>query len=178
MEPKIKSLIPLIIIFFIFGAVVGYVAHMPATIVQTKYINQTVEVPKIVKETVVVTVTPIPISPAPTPVETQAVPDFTVKIYDPSTDVPTSTIELKNQRFNPDTLSISPGSTVLIKITEVALSSPLTLILNSSYSQNLGTSGAVVVTFNKRGTYSLEAIIPRGQSVNPLEYGKGTVTVY
>lgn len=178
MDPKNKTLIPLIIIFFIFGIVVGYVAHKPQTI-----------------ETIVtVTVTPIPTppptltqtpTPTPTPTSTPTatvaptVTDFIIKNYDPSKDTPTKTIELTSNGANPNTLSIRPEDTVLIKITGYSLQSPLTLILNATYSRNLGTGGAVVVTFNKKGIYSLKAIIPSGDpNILPKTYAEGTITVY
>lgn len=177
MDPRNRTLIPLIIIF-IFGAVIGYAAHKPETIVKVEYINQTIE--KIVE----VTVTPALTAPIPTATpEITATPkipdDFTVKSYDPATDTPSQTIELKNQRANPDTLSIHPGDNVLIKINDYSLQSPMTLtFLNSSYTKNLGTSGAVYVTFNKKGIYGFESFIPSGDpTILPKPYAKGTITV-
>ncbi len=183
MDPKYKTLIPLIIIFFIFGIVVGYVAHKP----------QTIE--KIVTVTVTPIPTPIPTltqTPTPTPTPTQtptstaiatpAISDFTVKNYDPSTDTPTKTIELTSNGANPSTLSIRSDDSVLIKITGYSLQSPLTLnltSLNMSQERNLGTSGAVVVTFNNKGIYSLKAIIPSPDpNILPKTYADGTITVY
>ncbi len=179
MDPRNKTYIPLIIIFFIFGVVLGYVAHKPATIEKPVYINNTVE--KIVEKVVQVTVTPTPIpTVAATTVETPAISDFTVRNYDPSTDVTTKTILLRNMGADPDTLSIRPGDTVLIQITDYTLQNPLRLILNASYQRDMGTSGAVVVTFNKRGTYSLKAFIISSTDPNilPRLYGEGTITVY
>jgi hypothetical protein len=175
MDPKNKTLIPLIIIFFIFGVVVGYVAHKPVTI------------EKIVTVTVTPTPTPSPSptptpAPTPTPTPTEAVTpsvsNFTVKdYYDPSKDIPTYTIQLNNRRANPETLTIRPGDTVLIKITDYTLSSSLTLILNS-YSKDLGKSGAVFITFNKIGAYSYKAVIPSGDpNILPETYAKGTISV-
>ncbi len=181
MDPKNKTLIPLIIIFFILGIVVGYVAHKPQTI----------------EKIVTVTVTPIPTppptltqTPTPTPTLTSTptatvaptVTDFIIKNYDPSKDTPTKTIELTSNGANPSTLSIRPEDTVLIKITGYSLQSPLTLnltSLNTSQERNLGTSGAVVVTFNNKGIYSLKAIIPSPDpNILPKTYAEGTITVY
>ncbi len=178
MDPKNKIYIPLIIIFFIFGVVIGYVAHKPATIEKPVYINTTIEkvVEKIVEVTPTLTATPAVPTPAPT--ATPEVPDFTVKIWDPSRDNPKYTVLLDNHAANPDTLSIRPGDMILIRITDNFLSNPLTLNL-SSYTRNLGTAGAVVVTFNKTGTYRFQAIIPsRDPHVLPAEYARGTITVY
>jgi hypothetical protein len=134
-------------------------------------------VPKEVEKIVYVTATPT--STVPTSTAAPTVSDFTVKNYDPAADVPDYIIKLRNWGADPDTLSISPGNTVLIEITDISLPGPLTLILNLSYTRNLGKSGAVVVTFNKRGTYSLKAIIPSDDpSVLPKTYGTGTIAVY
>jgi hypothetical protein len=161
MDPKYKTLIPLVIIFFIFGVVIGYVAHKPET----------------VEKIITVTITPTP-TPAPTPTPTPTISDFTVKIYEPSIDIPTKTIELTKRGAEPDAMSIRSGDTVLIKITD-SPQSPLTVILNATYSRKLGTSGAVVVTFNKIGTYSLKAIIPSGDpNILPTTYATGTISVY
>ncbi|MCZ7396347.1 MAG: hypothetical protein ABOK23_08205 [Candidatus Methanoperedens sp.] len=178
MDPKNKTLIPLIIIFFIFGIAVGYVAHKPVTI----------------EKIVTVTVTPIPTptptptsSPAPTPSPTPAqtaapnVSDFIVKDYfNPSIDIPTYTIQLRNFGYaDPNSLYIHQGESVLIKITDTSLAYPMTIILNSSYSKNLGVSGAAFVTFNNKGKYSFKAIIPSSQiGTNPRTYAEGTITVY
>jgi len=167
--------IPLIIMFFIFGVVVGYVAHKPETIVK-------IETPV---PTPTPTPTPIPTpTPTPTPTETPTptptptISDFTVKNYDPFKDTPTYTIKLRNWRADPDTLTIRPGDTVLIEIADISLSSPMTLILNS-YSKNLGISGAVVVTFNNKGRYGLKAIISSTDpTILPRTYAEGTITVY
>ena len=179
MESKYKTLIPLIIIFFIAGVAVGYLAHKPVTI------------EKIVTITVTPTPTPSPIStPITTPIytpiptstpTTTATPasDFTVRIYDPSTDKPAQTIELTSKGANPGTVSIHPGDALLIKITGYSSQSPLNLILNSTYSQNIGTSGAVIVTFNKKGSFSFEAIVSSGDpNILPKSYAEGTINVY
>ncbi len=175
MDTKNKTLIPLIIIAFIFGAVIGYLAHQPGTIEKTTekpvYINRTIEV---IKE---VTVTPAQTTPAPTP--TLQAQDFTVKNYDPSKDKPSYTIELNNYRATPDTLSIHPGDGVLIKITDTSLYYPMALIINQTYQKNLGTSGAVVVTFNKKDTYDFKSVIPSSDpTIIPRTYAEGKITVY
>jgi len=172
MDPKYKTLIPLIIVFFVFGVAVGYAVHKPETIEKFEYVNQTVE--KIVEKIIEVTVTP---TPTPTPIVTPALPDFTVKNYEPSKDIPTKTIELTTRGAAPGTVSVRPGETVLIKV--VTPQNPVTLILNATYSRNLGTSGAVVVTFNNKGMYSFKAVIPSGDpNILPTTYAEGTITVY
>ncbi len=175
MDPKYKTLIPVVIIAFIFGAIIGYLAHQPETIEKLiekpVYINRTIEV---IKE---VTVTPAQTTPAPTP--TPPAQDFTVKNYDQLKDRPSYTIELINQRATPNTLSIHPGDSVLIKITDTSLDSPMTLIINQTYQKNLGTSGAVVATFNKKGTYDFKSIIPSSDpTIIPRIYAEGKITVY
>jgi hypothetical protein len=177
MDSKNNTLYPLIILFFLLGIVVGYVIHKPET--RTEYVNKTIEVEstptiKEVEKIVYVTATPTYVAPAATAV----VANFSVKVYNPDTDMPTNTVELTNRRFNPQTLSISMGRAVLIKISDSSLQSPLTLILDS-YEKSLGTGGAVVVTFNKKGTYNLKAIIPSGDpNVIPQTYGEAAITVY
>jgi hypothetical protein len=176
MDPRNKTSI-LFILFFIFGLLVGYVAHKPETIEKIEYINQTIEVPKIVEKIVEVTVTSTS-TPIATPTNTSGISDFTVKNYGPSLDTPAQTIELKNWRASPSTLSIRSGDTVLIKIADYTLMSPMTLILNNTYNRNLGTSGAVVVTFNKKGIYNLKAIIPSSDPyIIPRTYAEGIITV-
>ncbi len=174
MDPKYKTLIPLIIISFILGAALGYTAYQPRVV----YINQTVE--KIVTVTVTVAPTPTPtLSPTLTPSATPALQDFTVKIYEPSIDIPTKTIAFDNNRANPSDLSIKPGDIVLFKITDYT-ASRMTLILNESIiSEVLSYSGgAVVVTFNNKGTYRFKAIIPSGDpNILPRTYAEGIVTV-
>lgn len=178
MDAKDNTLYPLIILFFLLGLVVGYVIHKPATIEKIQVINRTVEVPVIKEVEKIVYVTATPTSTVPA-VVTPVSGDFSVKIYDPATDRPSNTMELTNWRFSPDALSIQSGVTVLIKITDLSLQRPLTLIVNSSYTRDLGRSGAVIVTFNKKGTYNLKAIIPSSDpNIQPTTYGQGTVTVY
>ena len=165
-----KNLYPLIVVFFILGLVIGYAIHKPETIEKIQYVDRIVNA----------TATPVTTSPSatasPTPAEsptaTPIAPDFTVKeYYDPAKDKVTVTMELVNRATTPDTVRIMAGETVLIKIIETSLQSRLTLILNSSYTKNLGTSGAVVVTFNKKGSYSVKAIIPSSDpSIIPIVY--------
>ncbi|MDP2767336.1 MAG: hypothetical protein Q8O41_07795 [Candidatus Methanoperedens sp.] len=182
MGPKNKTLIPLIIIFFIFGAVVGYVAHKPATI------EKIVEKEKIV--TVTVTVTPIQ-TPTPTPTLTPTpiataaptVIDFTVKnYYDPAKDISTYTIQIRNWGADPNTLSVHQGDSVLIKIADITLLTSMTLILNSSSQKeenDLGTSGAAFVTFNKKGIYTFKGILRSSDpTILSRTYAEGTISVY
>ncbi|MDD5473552.1 MAG: hypothetical protein PHU34_05315 [Candidatus Methanoperedens sp.] len=181
MDPKYKTLIPLVVIFFIIGIAVGYAAHKPRTIEKIEYVeNKTIV-------TVTVTVTPIPsqtLTPALTPISTAAatpgISNFTIKNYDPSTDTPTKTMVFQtNYVIEPNQVSIRSGESVLIKITEWSLPFSLTLVLNNSYQKYLGGSGSAFVTFNKKGTYSVEGIIPSDDpSVKPKTYATGTITVY
>jgi hypothetical protein len=177
MDPKNKNYLPLFMILFILGVVVGYVLHQPTTTEKTVYINRTIETT--VEKTVTATATPASTATiTPTLTETPQIPDFTVKIWNPDTDHPTYTIQLRNQKVDPNTLSINQGDTVLVKIADVSVFSPIELIVNSSYTQNLGTSGAAVITFNNKGIYSLDAIIPSGDpNVFPRIYGHGMITV-
>ncbi len=182
MDPKYKTLIPLIAVFFVFGIVVGYVAHKPKTIEKIEYINRTVEV--------IVTVTPTPTTltpttptPTPTPVATPTISDFTAKNYDKSIDKPTRTIDLVNRRANPDDLSIYPGDTVLIQITEYTLQTPLRLTitsLNMSQERTLTYGGAsAYITFNNKGTYNFKAVAPSSDpNIQPWTYAEGRIVVY
>ncbi|MCZ7400026.1 MAG: hypothetical protein O8C62_10210 [Candidatus Methanoperedens sp.] len=178
MESKYKTLIPLIIIFFVVGVAVGYVAHKPKTIEIEKPVEKIIYQ----NNTVYVTVTPTPtpiVTATGAAIETPVISDFTVKNYDSSTDTPTKTIELVNRRANPNEMTIHSNDTVLIKITDYSLTSRLTLVLNSTYSRDLGTGGAVVITFNNKGIYPFKAIIPStDRNVLPWTYGEGTITVY
>lgn len=177
MDSKNNTLYPLIILFFLLGIVVGYVIHTPGT--RIEYVNKTIEVQstptiKEVEKIVYVTAAPTYAAPAATAV----MANFSVKGYNPDTDKPTNTMELANYRFNPPTLSIPTGSTVLIQISDSSLQSPIILIIDS-YEKSLGTGGAVVVTFNKKGIYNLKAVISSGDpNVIPQDYGKAVVTVY
>jgi hypothetical protein len=178
MDSKNNMLYPLIILFFLLGIVVGYVIHNPET--RIEYVNKTIQVEstptiKEVEKIVYVTATPTYAAPAAT---TVVMANFSVKGYNPDTDKPTNTMELINQRFNPQTLSIPTGSTVLIRVSDYTLQSPLILTLDS-YEKSLGTGGAVVVTFNKKGIYNLKAVISSGDpNVMPQTYGEAVVTVY
>ena len=167
MEIKDNTFYPLIILFFFLGLVIGYMVHQPVTVTETRYINNTVE--KIVEKTPEAT-------GSPTSVVTVAVPtpgtDFSVKdSYDPSMDKPTRTIELANWRATPDTVTIHPGESVVIVITASSVQGPITLVLNSTYKRNIGTSGAAFITFNKKGTYTFKAIIPNPDpNIVPIVY--------
>ncbi len=102
--------------------------------------------------------------------------------YDPNTDTPitpTRTIELTNGHAIPSEISIHLRDTVLIKITDYTLSVPVTFILNGAQTGiNIGNRGAVMVTFNKTGTYSFKAIIPPGDpNLLPRTYAEGTIVV-
>jgi hypothetical protein len=155
-----KSLYPLIVVFFILGLVIGYAIHKPETIEKIQYVDRIV--------TATATATPVTTSQtataSPTPTEspnaTAIAPDFTVKNYDYSKDKPTVTMVLANMAVNPNSVRIRIGETVLIKITDISLQSPLTLVLNLSKRINLGTRGAVMITFNTKGTYRVQAEIP------------------
>ncbi len=177
MDSKNNTLYPLIILFFLLGIVVGYVIHTPET--RIEYVNKTIEVQstptiKEVEKIVYVTATPTYVAPAATAV----MANFSVKGYNPDTDKPTNTMELTNYQFNPQTLFIPTGSNVLIEISDYSLQNPLILTLDS-YERSLGTSGAVVVTFNKKGIYNLKAVISSGDpNVIPQSYGEAVVTVY
>lgn len=177
MDSKNNTLYPFIILFFLLGIVVGYVIHKPET--RIEYVNKTIEVEsmptiKEVEKIVYVTTTPTYMAPAATAV----IANFSVKVYNPDTDKPTNTMELINRRFNPQTLSTPTGSTVLIRISDYTLRNPLIFTLDS-YEKSLGTGGAVVVTFNKKGIYNLKAVISSGDpNVMPQTYGEAVVTVY
>jgi hypothetical protein len=176
MDSKNNTLYPLIILFFLLGIVIGYVIHKPET--RIEYVNKTIEVqstPTIKEVEKIVYVTAAPTYVAPT--TTVVMANFSVKVYNPDTDKPANTMELNNYRFNPQTISIPTGSAVLIKISDYSLQSPLMLTLDS-YKTNLGTSGAVVVTFNKKGIYNLKAVISSGDpNVISQPYGEAVVTV-
>ncbi len=177
MESKYKTLIPLIIIFFIVGVAIGYIAHTSKTIEIEKPVEKIIYQ----NNTVYVTVTPTPpiVTATATAIETPLVSDFTVRNYNPSTDTPAKTIELTSNGANPNLLSIHLGDTVLIRITGYTSQSPLTLILNATYSRTLGTSGAVIVNFNAKGSYSFKAVVPSNDPyVLPKTYAEGTISVY
>lgn len=180
MEAKDNTLYPLIILFFLLGLVVGYVIHKPVTEEKIRIVNRTVEVPVIKEVEKIVYVTATPTSAVPSGV-TPVSGNFSVKIYDPATDRPSNTVELNNWRFNPDSLFIRSGETLLIKITDLSLQNPLMLTIEPSeppYKRDMGRSGAIVVTFNKKGTYNLKAFFTSSDpNILPTTYGQGTVTV-
>ncbi len=180
MDPKYKTLIPLAIGFFLLGIVIGYAVHMPETV--EKIVEKPVYINNTIIKTVEVTAAPTSTTPSPTPTAIPEIPDFVAKIYDPATDKPSRTIELANYRMTPDTLTIHLEDTVLIKITDTSLQRSIELTItspNTMYDRNLGTSGAVYVTFNKKGTYNLKANISSGDpNIIPRSYGEATITVY
>lgn len=190
MDPKNKTLIPLIIIFFVVGIAVGYVAHKPVTI------EKPVEVEKIVTVTVTVTPTPAPATPTPTPtptpITTPSVSDFTVKdFYNPDTDIPCYGCIITVEGYytvNPTGLSIHPGQSVLIK-TSQSFPEKLWLALYDTancspclppYQKYLGSSGAAFITFNNKGTYSFKTETRSSeQGVLPTPFTTNTtITVY
>lgn len=175
MEPKDSTFYPLIILFFILGLVMGYVIHQPGT--EIKYINNTIEVPTIVEKIIETTASPTSTASTPAPTSTQ-VPDFEVRVFDPEKDKPAQTIELVNWQAMPDQISIRPGQLVLIKVVNYQEESPPNFTMDS-YERKLGTSGMIVITFNKIGTYNYKAIIPsEDPSIFPRIYAKGSITVY
>lgn len=171
MESKDTTFYPLIVLFFALGLIIGYVIHKPETIEKVEYINNTIEK--------IVVVTPAQTTISSPAITSTPLPDFTVKsLYDPSRDRPFHTIELVNWRATPDELRVRPGESVLIKISDYTLQSSLTLILNSSHEENLGTSGARMIIFNNKGQYSFDAIIRSPDpSILPRTYAKGIITV-
>ncbi len=174
MEQKDSTFYPLIILFFILGLVMGYVIHQPGT--EIRYINNTIEVPKV--ETIVeTTASSTSTASTPAPTSTQ-VPDFEVKIYEPGKDKPAQTIELVNWQAMPDQISIRPGQIVLIKVVNYPEQSPPRFIMDT-YERKLGTSGMIVITFNKTGTFNYQVIIPNEDpSILPKIYAKGSIRVY
>ena len=184
-ERKHYTLIALVIVFLLFGAIIGYVVNTPASVEEpvatptaTPIVDEPVATITATPDAVATTVAPTPTEVEPT--ETPLLePDFTATIYNPETDKSTKTIEFTSRGAEPNTLSIRPGNSVLFTITDYTVQSPITFILNSSYEKNLGKSGAVVVTFNNKGTYDFKAIIPSGDpNILPKTYSEGTITVY
>lgn len=175
MESKDSTFYPLIVLFFVLGLVIGYVAHQPET--EIKYLNNTIEVQKNVEKSVEVTVTPTSTATTPAPTSTQ-VPDFEVKIYDPEKDKPTKTIEIKNWLAVPDQMSIRPGQTVLFQVIDYPQRAPPNFVMGS-YERKLGTAGQIVVIFNKIGNYDFRVVIPSDNpGTLPTEYAKGSIRVY
>ena len=174
MDSKERIFYSLIILFFVIGFVMGYVVHQPGT--EIRYINNTIEVPTTVEKFVEVTASPISTTPAPT---STPVPDFEVKIFDPAKDKPTEIIELVNWQARPDQLSIHPGQTVLITVVNYPDQQEPPRFIMGSYEKKLGTSGMIVVKFNKIGNYDYEAIIPSNDpSIFPRTYARGSIRVY
>ncbi len=175
MDQKDSTFYPLIILFFVLGLVIGYVIHQPQT--QTRYINNTIEVPKLVETTVAATASPASTTPGQIPEPTQ-IPDFEVKIYDQAKDKPDQIIELINWKAMPDSISLRMGKTVLIKVVDYPDQAAPKFIMDS-YERKLGTSGMIVIKFNKIGTYNFKAIIPNDDpSILPGTYAEGSIRVY
>ncbi len=167
MDPKNKTLIPLIIIFIVglvIGLGVGYMVHQPVTIVKT--VNVTVTPIPTPTPTPIPTPTPTPIpTQAPAPAPTPAVSDFVVKgYYDPNIDIPDATVTIEGyNNVIPSTLSIHPGQSVLITVTSQSLPKPIWLVLYDTancspcmppYQKYLGAqNGGTFITFNNKGTY-------------------------
>jgi len=179
MESKERTFYSLIILFFVIGLAMGYLIHQPET--EIKYINNTIvpgEVPKVVETIKEVTATPTSSTTTTSPISTP-VPDFEVKIFDPEKDKPAQTIELVNWKAMPDSASMHPGETVLIKVVNYPDNQEKPKFIMGSYEKILGTSGMIVIKFNNRGTYDFRAIIPNNDpSINPVTYAKGSIIVY
>lgn len=175
MEPKDITFYPLIILFFILGLVIGYVIHQPAT--EIRYINNTIEVPKIVEKIVETTASPTSTASTPAPTSTQ-VPDFEVRNYDPEKDKPAQTIELVNWQAMPDQIAIPLENTVLIKVVNYP-DRPKPEFIMGSYKEKLGTAGQIIVKFNKKGTFNYKVIIQNEDpSILPRIYAEGSIRVY
>ncbi len=173
MESKDSTFYPLIVLFFVLGLVIGYVIHQPET--EIKYLNNTIEVPKIVEKIVEATTSPTSTALTPTPTQ---VPDFEVKIYNPEKDKPTTTIEIIDWRAMPDQISIHPGQIVLIKVVNYP-DRPKPEFIMGSYNKELGTAGQIVAIFNKIGNYDFRVVIPSDNPGSlPTEYAKGSIRVY
>ncbi|MFA4936258.1 MAG: hypothetical protein WC568_10535 [Candidatus Methanoperedens sp.] len=181
MDPKYKTLIPLIIIFFIFGIVVGYVAHKPQTIEIEKvvYINQTVE--KIV--TVTVTPTPAPqqaeeVLPKETPVV--KVPDI-IKLEITGTSVATKTITIKAIDYggiNPNPTSLRVNDTAFFRLYEIFQYKKAILQIGENNFE-LGTGSAIYLKFTEKRTYNYKVLVPSSDpNIQPTIYAEGTITVY
>ena len=176
MESKERTFYFLIILFFVIGIVIGYLVHQPGT--EIRYINNTVEVPKIIERMGEVTATAIITTTTPEPTSTPA-PDFEVKIFDPEKDKPSQTIELVNWKAMPDYVSMHPGETVLIKVVNYPDYQDPPKFIMGPYEKKLGTSGMLIVKFNNRGTYVYTVIIPNSDpSISPVTYAKGSIKIY
>ncbi len=175
MESKDITFYPLILLFFVLGLVIGYVIHQPET--EIKYINNTIEVPKIVENSLEGTGTPTSTATTPAPTSTQ-IPDFEVKIYDPAKDKPSETIEITNWQAIPSEISIPLRNTILIKVVYYP-DRPAPYFIMGSYNEKLGTAGQIVVKFNKKGTFNYKVIIPNEDpNINPMTYAEGSIRVY
>lgn len=175
MEQKDSTFYPLIILFFVLGIVIGYVIHQPET--QIKYINNTIEVQRIVEPIATVTPSPTSTATAQQP-EPTALPDFVVKIYDQVKDKPNQVIEIINWKAMPESISLRMGDTVLIKVVDYP-DQPEPRFIMDSYERKLGTAGMIIIKFNKIGTYEFKAIIPNDDpSILPTTYAKGSIKVY
>lgn len=176
MEPKDKLFYSLMIIVFILGIGIGYFIHQPGT--EIRYVNNTVEVPKTVEKIVEATASQTAVTTTTTSTSTM-VPDYEIKIYDPAKDKPTETIELKNWKAIPDQISIRSGNTVLITVINYPGDQLPPWFIMGSYNKKLGSSGMIVIKFNKTGTYEFEAIIPNDDpSILPRTYAEGWIRVY
>ncbi len=174
MESKDKLFSSLIILAFIVGIAIGYFVHQPGT--ETKYINNTVEVPKIVEKIAETTASPVGTTAQPASIQ---VPDFEIKIYDPDKDKPDETIKLENWRAVPPQLSIRAGKTVLITVLNYPGQELPPWFIMGSYNKLLGSNGMIVIKFNKTGTYEYKAVAPNTDpSILPRTYAEGTITVY
>lgn len=185
MKLNSKILVPLIIVLFALGLVIGYVIPKPPTIEEPRAMPTPAPIPE---PTLIPTpiptpmetpvVTPVPTPLPETPVPTPSISNFTVKGYNPDIDNPTATIEFVNKVARPVTASVRPGETVLFIIKDYTIQSPLTLVLDTT-ERDLGTTGAAVVTFNLKGTYSYKAIFRSNDPyILPRTYAEGSVYVY
>lgn len=180
MEPKDRTLYSLIILSFVLGLVIGYVVHQPGS--EIEYITKTIEVPKTGEPNAIITTTPmeaIPTATAPALTSTP-VPDFEVKIYDPQIDKPAQTIDIVNWKAMPEQTSIKLGETVLIEVINYPdRQEPPKFIMGSYIKPKLGTAGKLIISFNKKGTYTFEVVIPNSDpTILPVTYAKGSIRVY
>ena len=187
-DPKHYTLIGLIIVFLVFGTIIGYVVNKQISV--DEVIVTPTATPE--KEDVIVTPTETPdavetvVAPTPTETEPAETPlqelGFTYKSYDPAVDQETRTIEFINGAARPYSVSIHPGDSVLFKVSDTTSTgqSIFTLIIKSE-EITIGRSGAMtLVTFNNKEIYTFKAVIYSDDpNINPFEYGKeGTIAVY
>lgn len=175
MDPKYKTVIPLLIGFFIFGVVVGYVAHKPETI------ETIVEKERIVTVTVTVTPTPVPqqteeIVPKESPVV--QVPDI-IKLD--GTFVAARTITIKGPRYggiDPNPTSLRQNEIALFKLYEIFQYQKAMLQIGQ-YNFEIKPLGGVFLKFTEKRTYNYKVIIPSNDpNIQPITYAEGTITVY